>query len=194
MNTEGEEKASPRSLLFGRGAAAGHRGSERSSRGRREEPTLRSRVSTDLYGWKPAATTGSASAFLRRGSVGGGGRISACHTDTRHLHRFRWERRPGPKPQRLKMAAALRPRPQGAPLGIRSSGLHRRQGRFTACHCEQHETNQLGHGIKSRGWWVPSVRSRTLNVTLSVTEPIRAEILKCALKAQQPFLVILNGP
>lgn len=88
MNTGGEEIASPSSLLFGRGAAAGHRGSERSSGGRHEEPALRSRVSTDLYGWKPAAITGSAATFLWRGSGGGEGRISACHSDTRHLHWF----------------------------------------------------------------------------------------------------------
>lgn len=88
MNTGGEERASPSSPLFGRGAAAGHRRSERSSGGRRKEPALRSRVSTDLHGRKPAAITGSASTFLRRGSGGGGGTISACHSDTRHLHWF----------------------------------------------------------------------------------------------------------
>lgn len=150
MNARGEAIASPSSLLFGRGGAAGHRGSERSSRGRREEPALLSRVSADLYGWKPAAITGSASTFLWRGGGGGGGRISARHSDTRHLRWFPGSGDGGqsePKPQRLKMAVPLRPRPQGAPLGIRSSRQHRRQRRFTACHSEQHETNQLGHGF-----------------------------------------------
>lgn len=81
----------------------------------------------------------------------GRGRISACHSDTRHFHWFAGSGDGGqsePKPQRLKMAAALRPQTQGAPLAIRSSRLHRRQRRFTACHSEQHETNQLGHGVK----------------------------------------------